>query len=265
VPRREPWSHGPQYERANRATIRLRYQLLPVLYTAFHQHARDGAPVVRPLFWSHLADTTALGVNDEFLLGDHLLAAPVVDSAANTRAVYLPEGRWYRLGSDSVYDGGRRVTVPAPTPLRDDGDTTGLRGLPLFARAGAVIPIQAVVTYEGARAVDTLTLHVWPAVGAPVTSEVYEDAGDGYAYERGEYRLTTCTTSSGGMAGGVEVACTRTGKYPGARAFAIEVHAISRPRSVRVDGRAVPVRYDAVKRTAAFVAPGGVRRIVVTP
>jgi len=79
VPRREPWSYGASYERANRATIRLRYQLLPVLYTAFYQHAQTGAPVVRPVFWSALADTAALGVNDEYLLGDHLLAAPVVD------------------------------------------------------------------------------------------------------------------------------------------------------------------------------------------
>jgi alpha-glucosidase len=104
-PRREPWTYGPEHERANRATLRLRYRLLPALYTAFDQHARTGAPVVRPVFWGAEADTAALAVDDQYLLGDHLLVAPVVDSAADARAVHLPAGRWYRVGSDSAYDG----------------------------------------------------------------------------------------------------------------------------------------------------------------
>ncbi|HEX6536073.1 MAG TPA: TIM-barrel domain-containing protein [Gemmatimonadaceae bacterium] len=262
VPRREPWSYGAEYERANRATIRLRYRLIPVLYTAFRQHVRDGSPVVRPIFWSDLGDTTALGVDDEYLLGDHLLAAPVVDSAANTREVYLPEGRWYRLGSDSAYDGGRHVTVSAPGALNDGGDSTGLAGLPIFARAGAVIPMRPVMSYIGERPVDTLALHVWPAASGRVKSELYEDAGDGYAYEHGEYRLTTLTTSGG--QGKLELALAREGKYAGARAFSVVVHAISRPRSVRADGHGVRVRWDAARRTATFVVPSGVRRIVVT-
>jgi len=265
VSRREPWSYGASYERANRATIRLRYQLLPALYTAFYQHAQGGAPVVRPVFWTALADTAALGVNDEYLLGDHLLAAPVVDSAADARVVYLPAGRWFRLGSDSVYEGGRRVTVSAPEALHDGGDTTGLRGLPVFARAGAVIPMQAVLPHEDARRLDILTLHVWPATATRVASMLYEDAGDGYAYERGSYRVTTFTTSPGGANGALGVALARAGAYPGARAFTVTVHAVPRPRSVQADGRSVPVRYDAARRTATFVVASGVRRITVTP
>jgi alpha-glucosidase len=265
VPRREPWSYGAGYERANRATIRLRYQLLPVLYTAFYQHAQNGAPVVRPVFWSTLTDTAALGVNDEYLLGDHLLAAPVVDSAADSRAVYFPAGRWFRLGSDSAYDGGRRATVSAPQPLNDGGDTTGLRGLPVFARAGAVIPMQAVLPYEGARRLDTLALHVWPGSPTLVTSMLYEDAGDGYAHERGNYRLTTFTTSSGTTNGSLDIALAQTGSYSGARAFTVTVHAVPRPGSVQADGRSVPVRHDAARRTSSFVVASGVRRITVTP
>ena len=264
VPRREPGVFGAEWEQGNRATIRLRYRLLPALYTAFQQHAHTGAPVVRPLFWSQLADTAALAVNDEYLVGDHLLAAPVLDSAADARAVYLPEGRWYRLGSDSAYEGGRRVTVSAPAAPRAMGDTTGLRGLPLFARAGAVIPMQAVLPYADARRLDTLELHAWPAASAPVTSELYEDAGDGYGYERGDYRLTTLTTS-GSPAGGLDIALSRSGRFAGARTFAVTLHATAQPRAVRVDGRAVRVRYDAATHTASFTVASGARRIVVTP
>src|SRR5207237_5330856 len=156
------WSYGPEYERANRATIRLRYRMLPALYTAYFQHTQQGSPVVRPIFWNTLTDSVALGTDDEFLLGDHLLVAPVADSGAEGRAVYLPAGRWYRMGSGEAYAGGQRVTVQAPGVLNDGGDTTGLRGLPVFVRAGAVIPSQAVVSYEGQRSLATLSLDIYP-------------------------------------------------------------------------------------------------------
>jgi alpha-glucosidase len=255
--RREPWSFGPDNERANRATIRLRYALLPAVYTAFYQHTRTGSPVVRPVFWQSLSDTAALGTQDEYFLGDHLLAAPVADSGADQRSVYLPAGRWYRLGLDSVYDGARRVTVAAPRVALDGGDTTGLRGLPVFVRAGAVVPMQRVLPYEGARRLDTLTLHVYP--GAAV-SQLYEDSGDGYDNERGQYRLTTFSTATRGD-GGTSLALARAGSYAGASIFVVTVHATDRPRDVTADGKAVAVGYDPARREASFTVPSGTSRI----
>jgi hypothetical protein len=125
--------------------------------------------------------------------------------------------------------------------------------------------MQAVLPYEDARRLDTFALHVWPASATPVTSMLYEDAGDGYAHERGSYRLTTFTTSAGTANGSVDVALARTGSYPGARAFTVTVHALPRAGSVQADGRSVPVRYDAARRTASFTVASGVRRITVTP
>ena len=269
TPRREPWTFGPEYTRANRATIRLRYQLIPAVYTAFDQHARTGSPAVRPLFWGAQSDSTALGVNDEYLVGDHLLVAPVVDSGADRRSVYLPVGRWYRLGSSDAYDGGQRVVVAAPRIGSDGGDTTGLRGLPIFARAGSVVPMQPVMAYDGARRVDTLTLHVFPAVGTgQVTSELYEDAGDGYGYEHGQYRRTMFTTRFTTRGGGdsmLALTISRAGAYPGARTFTVVMPATARPRTVTADGRSIAaVRYDAERHEAAFDVPSSVARIEVT-
>ncbi|HMI56692.1 MAG TPA: TIM-barrel domain-containing protein [Gemmatimonadaceae bacterium] len=264
VPRREPWSFGAEYERVNRATIRLRYRLLPAVYAAFHQHVESGAPAVRPIFWNELSDTVALATDDEFLLGDHLLAAPVVDSATDSRTVYLPRGRWYRIGSDSAYDGGARVTVSAPGVQSDGGDTTGLRGLPLFARAGAVIPMQRVMLYDGARALDTLELHVWAGASSPVTSALYEDAGDGYGYTRGDFRATTITTSTSAT-GAMTIAMAREGSYAGARAYVVTLHALGRVRSVRVNGRALTMRSDAATRTTSFVIGATAKRITIVP
>ena len=265
VPRREPWSYGPAYERANRATIRLRYRLLPAVYSAFHQHTTSGAPVVRPIFWNDLSDTLALNVSDEYFLGDHLLAAPVVDSLSDARTVYLPRGRWYRIGTDSAYDGKQRVKVPTPEALHDGGDTTALRGLPLFARAGAVIPMQTVLSFDGARPLDTLELHVWPTSSAPVTSSLYEDAGDGYAYEHGDYRANTITTTVFGANGALKISFARDGKYAGAHTYAVTLHSMHRPRLVRADGHTLPLLYDADARLTTFAVPAVTRTITITP
>jgi hypothetical protein len=125
--------------------------------------------------------------------------------------------------------------------------------------------MQAVLPYENARRLDTLALHVWPGSPASVTSMLYEDAGDGYAHERGSYRLTTFTSSSGTANGSIDVSLARTGSYSGARAFTVTVHAVPRPGSVQADGLSVPVRYDTARRTASFTVASGVRRITVTP
>jgi alpha-glucosidase len=257
-PRREPWSFGPDHERANRATIRLRYRLLPTLYTAFSQHARNGSPVVRPLFWGAQADTAALSVDNAYFVGDNLLVAPVVDSGAQSRPVYLPAGRWYRLGSDEAFDGARAAIIAAPGVMQDGGDTTGLRGLPIFARAGAVVPMQQPVSYVDARRQDTLELHVYPGTA---TSELYEDAGDGYAYRQGQSRTTSFQTQLD--ASRLSVSVDRTGSYAGATTFAVTMHDVSRAGRVLVNGRELRADYDAARRVQRVIVPAGVRRIEV--
>jgi alpha-glucosidase len=231
--------------------------MMPALYTAYFQHTQKGSPVVRPVFWDALTDSAALGTDDEYILGDHLLVAPVVDSGAQSRRVYLPAGRWYRMGSGEAYDGGRFVAVQAPDVLNDGNDTTGLRGLPVFARAGAVIPSQAVVSYEGQRRLDTLSIDIYPG---SATSELYEDAGDGYAYQRGEYRRTTFTTSG---APRLSMTLAQTGSYAGASSFKVTMHDVSRPQRALVDGRPVRTNYDSARRELRFVMPGRARLLQI--
>jgi alpha-glucosidase len=249
--RREPWAFGPVYEAANREIIQLRYRLLPHLYTAFYQHARDGGPVARPLWWEAQSDTAAYRVNDEFTFGDHLLVAPVARQGQDGRAVYLPAGRWYRFPTDEAYDGGATVTVSAPrvNPWARD-DTAFVRGIPLFVRAGAVIPMQEVEQYVGQRRPDTLELHVWD--GGAATSELYEDDGEGFAYRQGTFRLTEFRTRVDTAA--LAITVRSTGRYEGAASdFRVIVHGLSRtPAAVTVDGRPVQYRFDAPARLARF-------------
>ena len=245
--------------------IRLRYRLLPHLYTAFYQHARDGRPVARPLVYDFQGDTAVYGIDDEFTFGDHLLVAPAMREGQDARPVYLPAGRWYRFGTDEALEGGRTLTVSAPRvdPWARD-DSNFVKGIPLFVQAGAVIPMQAVEQYVGERRMDTLELHVWDTdARTPVPSELYEDAGEGFAYQRGASRLTTLATRGDGTA--LEIAVTAQGAYDGAASdFLVVVHGLSKtPASVTVDGRPVQFRFDAPTKTLGFDVRPGVATIRV--
>ena len=256
-PRREPWLFGSNYERANRATIQLRYRLLPALYTAFFQHTRDGSPVVRPVFWNALGDPAALAEQSAYMLGDQLLVAPVLDSGADNRSVYLPTGTWFRLGTNERFEGGRSVSVSAPR-VGDVGDSTGLRGLPVFARAGAVVPMQEVLEYTDQRVLDTLSLHVYPGAAK---SELYEDEGDGYGYRAGRFRLSTFTTSDDGRR--LTVTVSQRGSYVGARTFQVAVALAARPQRVLVNGGDAPITYDPAAGEVRFVVPSTASRVEV--
>ena len=260
APAREPWAFGPVYTNANREMIRLRYRLLPQLYTAFYQHGRDGGPVARPLVYEFQADSNVYGLNDEFTFGDHLLVAPVVRQGQDARQVYLPAGRWYRYPFDSTYDGGRAYTVSAPRvdPWARD-DSVFVRGIPMFVRAGAVIPMQAVLQYVGERHLDTLELHLWD--GGSATSELYEDAGEGFAYRQGAFRLSRFQTTADGAS--LRLAVAQTGSYGGAAGtFHVVVHGLAAgPRTVTVDGRPAQAAWEAGHKLASFDVPATSKEI----
>src|SRR5581483_5410711 len=160
----EPWAFGQPYEDIARRTINLRYQLLPYLYSQFAQNAQNGWPILRPLFMADPADERLRGVEDTFMVGDTLLAAPVLEKGQTEREVILPRGRWFNYHSNEVIQGGQTVRVNAP-----------LDTLPLFARAGSVIPIWPVQQYVGQKSIDELHLRIYAGNGE-VT--LYEDAGE---------------------------------------------------------------------------------------
>lgn len=160
VPRREPWCFGPEVLGILKESLAERYRLLPYWYTLAYLAAKDGAPLVRPLFWSHPESRRLREVDDAFLLGDDILVAPIVEEGATKRDVILPPGEWYQIAGDKPLSGGSRVTLEAP-----------LTGIPVLARAGAIIPTQ-----DGG-----LVLHAYRrSDGMPCVGALYSDAGDGF-------------------------------------------------------------------------------------
>ncbi|MBR0345744.1 MAG: DUF5110 domain-containing protein [Rudaea sp.] len=149
----------------------------------FAENERSGLGVIRPLWLEHADDAKTYLVDDEFLVGRDLLVAPIVEESAVRRKVYFPQGAdWIDWWDGSRHSGGTEAYVDAP-----------LDRLPLYARAGAAIPVQPIVQHTGEMKSASLTL-VIAGLGS-ASSEIYQDAGDGYGYRQGESRTIKIATS----------------------------------------------------------------------
>ncbi|MGC4095437.1 MAG: glycoside hydrolase family 31 protein [Polyangiaceae bacterium] len=186
-----PWSFGAGVERVARAALKLRYRLLPYLYAAFLRASETGAPVQRPLVFDFQHDLESRQVEDQYLLGDALLVAPVLRPGESARHVYLPPGHWVDFHSDELHEGGRYVTLSAP-----------LGRIPLLVRAGHVVPMleQAPSTTLGLRP-ELIELHVFvPIADGSTESVLYEDDGSTTAYRTGAFLRTRLTLKRSGAA-----------------------------------------------------------------
>jgi len=159
TPRREPWCYDEETLDITRIHLRRRYSLLSYWYTLAAAATRTGSTLVRPLY---MEDVKLVGVDDQFMVGHSLLAAPVLEKGCVTRKVTFPAGNWYDWETGSMFEGDTTAEVLAP-----------LDTMPMFARGGSVVPVD-----EG----NQIELRVFiPANDGPgVGGELYRDAGDGY-------------------------------------------------------------------------------------
>lgn len=170
----EPWAFGPEVESICRKYIQLRYQLLPYLYGLFVEAHRSGAPVMRPMAWHYQNDATAVAASDQFMLGPDLLVAPILRQGTTDRSVYLPVGNWFDFWTGKEHRGRHSILAHA-----------GLDVIPLFVRAGTVLPMCAAAGHTGEMTMDLVNLHVWP--GAPGELAWYEDDGESCQFVHGAF------------------------------------------------------------------------------
>jgi len=183
----EPWRFGKYYEDIIRRYLKLRYQLLPFLYTTLESAHRTGVPVFRPLMLNYQDDASTYNLDDEFMIGDDLLVAPIVKPDVTSRLVYLPKGIWYDFWTNKKYDGGTMIRAEAP-----------LETVPMFVRGGAIIPMGPEMKYIGEKPVDPITLAVYPDEKGSAATTLYEDDGTSQAYERGVFRRTAISATGRG-------------------------------------------------------------------
>lgn len=223
----EPWSFGPAYEAINREIIKLRYQLLPYLYSVLAQAREYGWPVVRPLFMAEEDNAALRSIDDCYLLGDALLVAPVLMPGKDRRSVYLPVGQWYDFWTNEMFIGGQMIETAAP-----------LERLPLFVRAGAVLPLWPSMNYVHEQPIKELCYRVF---SGSLDNILYEDRGEGLEYEEGNYRWVYITCERSG--GHLFINRRTAGRYtPDYRFIRVEVIGLRRePIQVRIDRQGAPV------------------------
>jgi alpha-D-xyloside xylohydrolase len=146
---REPWAYGEPALSIFRRYAQLRYRLLPYLYAAARR-APAGVPLARPLVYDHPVDRTTWHIDHEYLLGPDLLVAPMF-VARGRRDIYLPAGGWYDFWTDRRFEGSRWITYDAE-----------LETLPLFVRAGAVIPMGPALQHVNEHPWDPLSFDAYP-------------------------------------------------------------------------------------------------------
>ncbi|WP_282051120.1 glycoside hydrolase family 31 protein [Maribacter aquivivus] len=174
----EPWSFGSEITNIVRKFINLRYQLLPYLYTMFYKYTKENIPMVQSLVFFDQEDNQTHFRTDEFIFGEKILVCPIQEPNAQGRRMYIPRGEWYDFWTNEHVTGGKEKWVAAEIDM-----------LPIFVKAGAIIPKYPVQQYVGEKKIEELVLEVYYKEGIEA-SEVYEDSDDGYDYKKGRYSLS---------------------------------------------------------------------------
>ena len=178
----EPWAFDEEVINVTRKFVSLRYQLLPYLYTMFWQYIEEGVPMLKPLVYYDQEDIQTHYRNDEFIFGNQILVCPILEPNAVGRRMYIPRGEWYNYWTNEFSIGGREVWVD-----------TKFDEIPVFVKAGSIIPKYPVQQYVGEIEFDELTLDLYFKIGKE-QSFVYEDAQDGYDYKKGRYSYLSFRT-----------------------------------------------------------------------
>jgi alpha-glucosidase len=175
----EPWRFGQHYEDVIRKYLKLRYELLPFLYSTLEEAHRTGVPLFRPLVLNYQEDANTYNLDDEFMIGNDLLVAPVLAAGQTQRLVYLPSGVWYDYWTNKRYDGGKMIRIEAP-----------LETVPMFVRGGAIIPKAPAMNHVNEKPRDPISFEIYPDDQGNAATILYEDDGVSPAYKAGAFRRT---------------------------------------------------------------------------
>jgi alpha-glucosidase (family GH31 glycosyl hydrolase) len=166
--------HNAQVEPICRKYLELRYRMLPYLYSAVHECVATGMPIMRALWLHYPEDPKAVACSDEYLWGKNVLVAPVVEKGATTRQIYLPRGDWYDFWSGERIAGGREISR-----------AVDLETMPLFVRAGSILPLGPVKQHVAEKSDEPLSISIYP--GADASFLLYEDDGTSFDYRKGAW------------------------------------------------------------------------------
>ncbi len=257
--RKEPWCYNPEAERIMKQCLKLRHSLFPYLYTMNYRNHVQGLPLVQPMYYSHPATDNAYNVPGQFWFGSELIAAPItqkldsVSRLAEAR-VWLPQGDWFDMTTGVKYTGKEDLFSVYRS----------LDQVPVFAKAGGIVPMAKYPAQDNRLTnPEQMKLLVFP--GASNQFCLYEDAGEGYAYKKGEFAKTSISLDWGTNAkltispvqGDLSV-------IPARRSWEIVLRGWNENITVTADGETIlsHSRYDAATHSTVITVSSPVTRAI---
>lgn len=224
--KRQPWVYGSTAEAAAQAALKLRYQLLPYIYSYQRLDTEGEVGLIRPLSWQFPGDRVAAALDSEWMFGDALLVSPIVTEGATSTQVYLPAGTWFDYATGKRYTGSSTVTLAV--------DNKSWRDIPLFVRSGSILASWPAQQFTAQTPQKTLRLDLFPS-STEARFLAYDDDGATYSYEHGNYLRQPIATTEEGSTVSVHIA-PATGSYSGPlTTYHLRIHAAA--RHLRLNGK----------------------------
>ncbi len=216
---KEPWSYGAEAQEIFTKYDKLRYRLIPYLYSSYYQSYFSGSPVIQAMVFNYPQDVNTYNIDDQYFFGDQMLICPVTTKGAKSRTVYLPEGQWIDFWSGEKFDGKKNILTLTP-----------LTKLPIFIKAGAIIPMQPDMQYFGEKPIDPVTLDIYPSGNSAY--KLYEDDGKSLKYQHGEFSQTEIKCSETSSSIIVDILPSEGQFKVADRNYTLAVHLDKKPESV---------------------------------
>ncbi|HKV62807.1 MAG TPA: glycoside hydrolase family 31 protein [Candidatus Acidoferrum sp.] len=249
----EPWVHGPEHEAIRRKYIELRYKLMPYLYTGIEEMSRTGLPLMRPVFLEYPQASDFYGDNRDFLFGRDFFVAPVTTDMVDAEEVSLPPGEWYDFWTSAKLSSKGGFTLQ---PRLDE--------MPLYVRAGAIVPMQPLVQSTEEKPDGPLQLRVYlpsNASSGDCQGTLYQDDGHTFGYQKGEILRANyaCQVSSGAVM--VSGTMEKHAYQPWWKSVNITIYGEpSVPKEVRIGEEIIhDWRYDSVSHAVTLTVPDALK------
>jgi alpha-glucosidase len=245
--------HGPQHEAIRRRYVELRYKLLPYIYTIVEESSRTGLPFMRPVFLDYAQAQDFYGNNRDFLFGSDLFVAPVTTEMVDAEEVQLPPGDWYDYWTAQKLSSKNKLTLH---PALDE--------MPLYVRAGAIIPTQPLVQNTGEKPSGPLQLRVY--AGDDCRGSLYEDDGHSFAYQKGELLRVNYSCQASPASITVTSTTEKSSFQPWWNSAEVSVFGVAaQPREVRIGDRTIHEwRYDGATHSVILTVPDALKGWAVT-
>jgi alpha-glucosidase (family GH31 glycosyl hydrolase) len=234
---RRPWGKPERYFHAARDAMQLRHALIPYIYSMAWRAHRTGISLVTPMYYGNMAAAAAFDAKDQYFFGSELIAAPITkpaqsDTGVAVKRVWFPAGNWYNLFNGEQFTGQGWHEIKAT-----------LEDIPVFAKAGAIIPLAPRVGWGGIDNPQELDIHVFP--GADNTFELYEDDGETTDYQHGKYAITRFSIQNNIFT--IHTADGDQSVIPASRIYRIHMHGVDSTTTASVSGK-----YDSAIRTLSL-------------